>query len=376
MDASPEIIGSSLINHKLGIVLKTHDGVEWMSKYDHSPYAVSGPAQVSTLSAYYETAGIPFHTWCVVKGVDPVREASMASEVVAAGARTLYLDLEPHAGFWQGTAQDAATYVRELRRLQPSARVILSLDPRPWIMERFAPGVFNEFVAIANELAPQQYWRTFDTSGNHDRYREKGYQIGPEGVTPELLVQATHDLFSQYGLPITPTGQGATDDLGQWHRFLDASYAAGSTTVSVWRYGVANQGLWPLLLDRAPVQPEPPQPVVYFVEPGDTLGAIAARYGTTVQTLVELNGLADPNYLYVGQQLTLPGGTIVQATTTGTAPVGVTTATVAARTHVVAAGDTLYAIAAQYGSSVDAIANANRLADPGFIVVGQTLTIP
>jgi len=41
----------------------------------------------------------------------------------------------------------------------------------------------------------------------------------------------------------------------------------------------------------------------YTVQPGDTLGAIAQRYGVTVMQLCEWNGLANPNYIYVGQQL-------------------------------------------------------------------------
>lgn len=46
----------------------------------------------------------------------------------------------------------------------------------------------------------------------------------------------------------------------------------------------------------------------YTVQPGDTLGAIAARVGTDYQTLASLNGIADPNFISVGQQLQLPGG--------------------------------------------------------------------
>jgi murein DD-endopeptidase MepM/ murein hydrolase activator NlpD len=47
---------------------------------------------------------------------------------------------------------------------------------------------------------------------------------------------------------------------------------------------------------------------VYVVQPGDTLWAIAARSGTTVDAIAEANGL-DPNaILPIGRQLVLPGG--------------------------------------------------------------------
>ena len=57
----------------------------------------------------------------------------------------------------------------------------------------------------------------------------------------------------------------------------------------------------------------------YIVQRGDNLFAIARRFGTTVAVLVELNGLADPSYLYVGQRLLIPaaGGTIPATPTSG-----------------------------------------------------------
>ena len=39
---------------------------------------------------------------------------------------------------------------------------------------------------------------------------------------------------------------------------------------------------------------------------GDTLSGIAARFGTTVKVLAELNGIADPSLIRVGQVLVLP----------------------------------------------------------------------
>lgn len=44
----------------------------------------------------------------------------------------------------------------------------------------------------------------------------------------------------------------------------------------------------------------------YKVRSGDTLSAIAARFGTTVRVLAELNGISDPSRLRVGQVLKLP----------------------------------------------------------------------
>ena len=65
-----------------------------------------------------------------------------------------------------------------------------------------------------------------------------------------------------------------------------------------------------------PVPPPPPPPsgeCSYTVKPGDTLGRIAAQYGTTVAQLASMNGLANPNLIFAGQTLKVPcssdGGT-------------------------------------------------------------------
>ena len=174
------------------------------------------------------------------------------------------------------------------------------------------------------------------------------------------------------------------------------------------------------------------------VRPGDTLSGIAARHGVTVQRLVRLNDLADANRVYAGQRLRLRGApagrsgeradgrasraaaryrVVYGDTLSGIALAQGVTVTAIARannianvsfiragqvlripggkrgdeprsrqgraerprsyaTHHVAYGETLWSIAARYGSSVSAIAEANRITDPSFIRAGQELRIP
>jgi LysM repeat protein len=57
---------------------------------------------------------------------------------------------------------------------------------------------------------------------------------------------------------------------------------------------------------RASAAPAPSGGSIYTVKAGDTLGAIAARFGTTATALAKLNGIADPSYIRVGQVLRLP----------------------------------------------------------------------
>lgn len=76
------------------------------------------------------------------------------------------------------------------------------------------------------------------------------------------------------------------------------------------------------------------EPTTYVVQAGDTLSAIARRFETTVGVLMELNNLANPNVIYVGQTLIVrasaatptPGSTVPEATPT-TAPTPTVAAT-------------------------------------------------
>ena len=59
----------------------------------------------------------------------------------------------------------------------------------------------------------------------------------------------------------------------------------------------------------APASPSPspsPDGETYTVESGDTLSAIAQRFDTTVEAIVEINDLEDPDTLAIGDELIIP----------------------------------------------------------------------
>lgn len=99
----------------------------------------------------------------------------------------------------------------------------------------------------------------------------------------------------------------------------------------------------------------------YTVAPGDALSIIADRHRVTVQDIVEANGLADPDVIRVGQRLRIPDN--AAAPTTGAS-------------HVVRPGDSLWAIALRYGVSLSALVTHNRVDDANLILPGQVLTLP
>lgn len=121
--------------------------------------------------------------------------------------------------------------------------------------------------------------------------------------------------------------------------------------------GLTGAGLaWTTEPAAAAPQPVADDEAIYVVQPGDTLSAIARRFGTTVQALVEYNSLSSTT-IYVGQRLLLPGQRNPDTI------------------HLVQRGETLYRIAKRYGSTVAAIKAANNLRTDT-IYVGQRLVIP
>ena len=247
VDGSKEAIADKLVASNMGVILKSHDGTDWMSRYDHSPDAISGPAQLRRIADYFESRGVPFFTYAVVQGVDPLREAQMAAQVLNSGARGIFLDLEPWNGYWRGTPQAAVIFGQELRRLAPNGIVIATVEPRPWVVPNIP---MAEFAAFSDAIAPMDYWESFKSNGPY--FAAAGYPPPPEGVTPEFLLDIGNALFDQYNLPIMPIGQGASQNMSLWNRFLDHSALLGMPVVSTWRHGVTFPPVFDLLRDRSP----------------------------------------------------------------------------------------------------------------------------
>ncbi|NMA92310.1 MAG: LysM peptidoglycan-binding domain-containing protein [Firmicutes bacterium] len=96
----------------------------------------------------------------------------------------------------------------------------------------------------------------------------------------------------------------------------------------------------------------------YAVVNGESLWKISQRYGTTVEAIAQANNLSNPDLIYPGQVLIIPGGVESGATK-----------------YTVVAGDTLFKIALRFGTTSDAIAQINGLANPGLIYPGQVLAV-
>ena len=107
-----------------------------------------------------------------------------------------------------------------------------------------------------------------------------------------------------------------------------------------------------------PAPPPVQDYITYVVQPGDTLSGIAARYGTTYQTLAALNGITNPNLIYAGQTIRIPED-------------GSSTA----RYYTIQPGDTLNGIAQKFGTTVSELQRLNGISNPNLIYAGNTIRI-
>jgi LysM repeat protein len=77
-----------------------------------------------------------------------------------------------------------------------------------------------------------------------------------------------------------------------------------------------------LCIPKAAPAPAPTCYTIHVVQRGEYLKIIAARYHTTVTAIVQANGLRNPNFVYVGQRLKIPGKCIVPTAKPTSAPTG------------------------------------------------------
>lgn len=108
---------------------------------------------------------------------------------------------------------------------------------------------------------------------------------------------------------------------------------------------------------------EGPEGFYYTVQPGDTLYSIARRFNADLRTLIRYNQIPAPYVIYPGQQIFVPGVEAPEPPAGG-------------RIYIVQEGDTLYSIAERFNVGIDQIIRLNDIPRPDLIYVGQRLLIP
>jgi len=105
----------------------------------------------------------------------------------------------------------------------------------------------------------------------------------------------------------------------------------------------------------------------YIVRAGDTLSAIAHRFGKSILRIMELNAISNPDLIYTGRTIHLDSD---QNPDLVSDPSSIRAG------YTVVSGDTLSGIAARFGVSMATLAVVNSLSNTDFIMVGTQLVIP
>ncbi|WP_412932965.1 LysM peptidoglycan-binding domain-containing protein [Microbacterium jepli] len=114
----------------------------------------------------------------------------------------------------------------------------------------------------------------------------------------------------------------------------------------------------------------------YVVQPGDTISAIAARFGVKIADVFALNGLGWSSVIHPGQHLRVTASAPAAAAAPAPAAPAPAPAPAPSGSVTVAAGDTISAIARRAGVSTQAVLDANGLDWSSVIMPGQKLALP
>lgn len=194
------------------------------------------------------------------------------------------------------------------------------------------------------------------TKGNNPETQTPAINQGQQADnTPKSEISAGNQVKVKFGANVWATGE----TIPNWvkGRTYSVAQVSGNRVLLAGINSWINKADVEIIsVSSAPIQA--PAVGTYTVQSGDTLSSIAAKFGTNYQALASLNGISNPNLIYVGQVLRVNGSESNSSVY-----------------YTVRAGDNLSAIASRYGTSYQSIASLNGLANPNLIYAGQTLKI-
>ncbi len=112
----------------------------------------------------------------------------------------------------------------------------------------------------------------------------------------------------------------------------------------------------------------------HVVQRGENLYRISLKYGVTMASIAQRNGITNYNLIFSGQTLYIPAGGVVVPTVTPN-PGSTAVPPPATGSYTVKRGDTLGSIARQFNTTVQALATLNKISNPNLIYTGQVLQV-
>lgn len=114
---------------------------------------------------------------------------------------------------------------------------------------------------------------------------------------------------------------------------------------------------------------------IYFVKKNDTLSAIAKKFKITVEDILKVNNIANPNFIYPGMKLRITKPKAEEPIPETVTLSDKETITKDYEVYIVKKDDTLNKIAKKFETTVEAIVKNNDIKNPNFIYPGQKLKI-
>jgi murein DD-endopeptidase MepM/ murein hydrolase activator NlpD len=223
------------------LFVKTSDGTQWQGTYDTDrALAIDGPASIKRWSQTLEANGMEFHAWCVPKGRDINAEANLVVQACQQpGVRSMILDVEPYAGFWEGGRSLIRPFMALIRKALPGDfHIGMAVDPRPQHFNSIFP---DEWFPFIDSIHMMTYWESF--------------QRPVDEVIDEAF--ATWRNYGRALFPILQTNASNAEMERARQRAIESHGARGA---SWWRLGMIGASDWSTI--NVPIgdyQPSPDQ---------------------------------------------------------------------------------------------------------------------
>lgn len=172
-------------------------------------------------------------------------------------------------------------------------------------------------------------------------------------------------------IPSCPGGFLYTIQAGDTFFQLSQRFGVSLNAILAANPGVAPESLQIGQLVCIPTTPPGPPPTpcpgfIYIIQAGDTFFELSQRFNVPVDAILAANPGVDPQKLQIGQAVCIP------TAPPGPPPVPECPGFI----YTVKAGDTLFSLAKQFGTTVKAITDVNPGIDPRHLAIGQKICIP